>query len=64
MTLEKRLQNVRETLFETHAKLNDICDECESIDLDPLMSSVSEIANAYLHIRGVEKRLNRKVVDK
>lgn len=64
MTLEERLKNVRETLYETYAKLNDICDECESVDLDPLVSSASEIANAYLHIRSVEKRLNRKVVDK
>lgn len=63
MTFEERLQNVRETLFETYAELNDICDECESIDLDPLLSAVGEMSNAYLHIRVVEKRLARKVVD-
>lgn len=64
MTLEKRLQNIRKTLFETYNELNDICYKCESIDVDPLMSAANEIANAYSRIRGVEKRLARKVVDK
>ena len=64
MTIEERLKNVRETLFEASNELNDICDGCEDIDLDPLMSAVGEMSHAFLHIRGVEKRLARKVVDK